>query len=599
MIPVALKRIAAGLTLVSFIGTQITGCLTLPQMQSSITDGMNSLGLRASSDKGAMSTEMEFSSRSAAALFQRGTQRPETIGYTTSTYQALNSRFIAAKDVLKRKGINHTQAEFLELSSSLSDLLLYVDRIETMKAKPAQALGTYKPNAAAYTVQPGQQLSVDLQGFCLHEEFPAPLAGEQFQLEPIKNYFKPEMLNTYDQLIQDHQRSGKSALKHPELQALLWTMRGLKTGTADQKTLSSLSPQQRSMLAKADPAGLASLEAKSQLKASMQNVLGDLTASNVPGISAYTRALSGTPSGQRALTPADMIRDPGLLANPTKLAGAMDAWLNAQKGNAGKVPVSPYATPYTLLDDGVAARTTGTGPLGAHVDILNTTGKPFTFSPLAYALNSRAETQGIAPGNWTASGSTSQVKLQQSSKDANIRDTLIKDISQMGTLRALESLAPEAKLGNAAGAIAKRFFSSKTVHALLQSAPVVGNIINLGMLITGKNLDGSDMSTSDYVMAGIGVVPVAGNIAKLLRPAGTKIFAKELASIDNFYRKNDGVLTAADILSSDSAEYAMQQIPTPDWLSDTSSTAAEQVLADSQLMMPQTRNYIATNGLAR
>ncbi|MEK2631272.1 hypothetical protein AAAC12_36430 [Pseudomonas aeruginosa] len=106
------------------------------------------------------------------------------------------------------------------------------------------------------------------------------------------------------------------------------------------------------------------------------------------------------------------------------------------------------------------------------------------------------------------------------------------------------------------------------------------------------------MSTTDYIMAGIGVVPVAGNISKILRPAGTKIFAKELAQIDAFYKNNEGVLAAADILTTDTAEYAMDQIPMPDWLSSSSSTAAQQVLRDAQLMMPKTSNYMAQSGIA-
>ncbi|MEK2631436.1 hypothetical protein AAAC13_00890 [Pseudomonas aeruginosa] len=175
---------------------------------------------------------------------------------------------------------------------------------------------------------------------------------------------------------------------------------------------------------------------------------------------------------------------------------------------------------------------------------------------------------------------------------------LINDIAELGTMKSLDALAPHGELGKLAGTMAKRFFSSGVVNTLLQSAPVVGNIINLGMLLTGKNLDGSDMSPTDYIMAGIGVVPVAGNISKILRPAGTKIFAKELAQIDAFYKNNEGVLAAADILTTDTAEYAMDQIPMPDWLSSSSSTAAQQVLRDAQLMMPKTSNYMAQSGIA-
>ncbi|MEN1451424.1 hypothetical protein, partial [Pseudomonas aeruginosa] len=94
-------------------------------------------------------------------------------------------------------------------------------------------------------------------------------------------------------LIQGHQKSGKSSLKDPQLQTLLWTMRGLKTGTADAQVLNALSPQQKAMVAQADPTGLAFLQAQAQAKQSIKGALNNLSGAagsaltqlNVPAIS--------------------------------------------------------------------------------------------------------------------------------------------------------------------------------------------------------------------------------------------------------------------------------------------------------------------------
>ncbi|HDQ4682977.1 TPA: hypothetical protein P9F53_005608 [Pseudomonas aeruginosa] len=595
------KRAISKITLLAFLTSTLSACSSLPGVQG-LTDSLSGILPNGHADKGSMTEADSQNASAAAAVFRSVQNGPETIGYTTTQFDQLQSRFREAKSRAASEGAALSRNSFLALSSSLTKLLQYVDRVEAAKGA-VRSTPPQRSNAASYLVQPGQQLTLNMEGFCLHEELPAPLQGEKFRMEPISGYFKPEMLGTYHHLIQGHQKSGKSSLKDPQLQTLLWAMRGLKTGTADAQVLNALSPQQKAMVAQADPTGLALLQAQAQAKQSIKGALSNLSGAagsalkqlNVPAISQL--APTAAPSASSLTTPSGMIRSPELLANPNQLNAAMDAWLGSQAHAPREAP-SPYATEFTLLAPDVAARAVGTGPLQGRVEVLNLSGKAFNFQPSAYALNSRSATQGVAPGNWSSTGSTNQVKLQESSKDSSIRDMLINDIAELGTMKSLDALAPHGELGKLAGTMAKQLFSSGVVNTLLQSAPVVGNIINLGMLLTGKNLDGSDMSTTDYIMAGIGVVPVAGNISKILRPAGTKIFAKELAQIDAFYKNNEGVLAAADILTTDTAEYAMDQIPMPDWLSSSSSTAAQQVLRDAQLMMPKTSNYMAQSGIA-
>ncbi|MEK2673395.1 hypothetical protein AAAC15_34595 [Pseudomonas aeruginosa] len=334
------KRAISKITLLAFLTSNLSACASLPGAQG-LTDRLSGVLPNGHADKGSMTEADSQNASAAAAVFRSVQNGQETIGYTTAQFDQLQSRFREAKSRAASEGAALSRNSFLALSSSLTDLLQYVDRVEAAKGA-VRSTTPPRSNAASYLVQPGQQLTLNMEGFCLHEELPAPLQGEKFRMEPISGYFKPEMLGTYHQLIQGHQKSGKSSLKDPQLQTLLWTMRGLKTGTADAQVLNALSPQQKAMVAQADPTGLAFLQAQAQAKQSIKGALNNLSGAagsalkqlNVPAISQL--APPAGLSGSSFTTPSGMIRNPELLANPNQLGAAMDAWLGSQAHAPGK-----------------------------------------------------------------------------------------------------------------------------------------------------------------------------------------------------------------------------------------------------------------------
>lgn len=584
-----LKRGVAYATALTFLCGQISGCLTVPavpsEWKSLIDDSTTSF-------KGIPPAGTYQNSLAGKAVFDQLVNGPIGMGYNTSDFQTLYSSFTAAKRTIEATDGNFTQSQFLDLSQSTARLLSYVDTVEGLSPKKAR-MSLAAPNLDAYTILPGEKLTFDIDGFCLDKELNAAPAGELFRLESVADFIDPQMLPTYHSIIQQHQERGvrgslQSYRADPDTQTLMWALRGMKTGQLDQKMLKAMPDRQKDLLRGSDPAAYSKLMSQAQTK----EVIRGLNE-------AWDKSMFG--QGYAALkdlaggNPDNFLSNPSVMGDSGQLASAMEQWQARQQISGRQHVASPHSSPYTLLDEGVAARAVGTNQLRTNVEVVNMSGAPFKFEPAAYVFNSRSQSQAVAPGRWNPTGAT-QVAHDAGGDSEDVAAMLKQDFAELASMKGLDTLAPKGALGKALTGMGD-LFKSKLVGNLLQSAPIVGNMINLGMLMTGKNLDGSDMSATDYIMAGIGVIPVAGNVAKLLRPAGAKIFAKELGAIDRFYERYDKPLLAADLLTTDTAEYMIGQASAPSWMTEATQQATAKVGGAIKAQMPQTAQYMHSQGI--
>jgi hypothetical protein len=585
-----MKRVAVYITLMFFTFGQISGCLTVPAVPSSwkslIEDGTTSF-------KGETSRAVYDNSLSGKRIFERFSGGPVAMGYNTSEFQGLYQRFAAAKKEVAAAGDGITRSQFLELSTATADLLSYMDVVEALQSRgvPVKTQGA---NLDAYTVAPGEKISLFVDGFCLDKKLPAAPGGEPFRLEPVTQFISPELLSTYQSVIDQHQakpvRSGVPSYRaDTDTQSLMWALRGMKTGELDRRMLNAMPERQKAILRGSDPEAYSKMMADAKVKEVIRG-LNDAFEQSVIG-QGYS-ALQGMSNGN----PEAFLTDPSVMADPARLDSAMAGWQERQRANSRNHVPSPYSSPYTMLQSGVAARAVGTDFLRTGVEVVNMGSEPFVFKPTDYVMNSRSQSQAVAPGRWIQTDAD-RVAYDGGGNSDDVTAMIAKDFLELTAMRSLDSLAPTGNLGKMISGMGD-LFSSKAVRNLLLAAPVVGNVINLGMLMTGKNLDGSDMGATDYIMAGLGVLPVAGNVTRLLRPAGAKVFAKELSTVDRFFDRYDKPLLVADVLTTNSGDYLIEHATGPSWMREATQQATSQVGAAINSSMPQTANYMKSQGLA-
>lgn len=570
-------RLVAGM----LIASQLTGCLaTVPTSMGELN---NFIGVQANellggpaSYKGAMSADEQATARLARSMFRSA--ESGVIGYSQPEYQRRLARFHSARADIKAVGKNFTQAQFIEMSSALTDLLLYVDQIE-QPARPKHAARTLAAGSG-YQVAPGQIASFEMNGFCLSLGPDKPAGGEGMQLIDPVSFWSGQNASVYRNLINMSDGSatrsdgyGFTSKTQQDLQVAMWALAEMNKGALSPRIAKSITPQQKQMLTNA---GVSPLKLEAQVvgvNAFAKYVDGALSASPLlEGMSQYSGVMQ---AANRAIAmPADIMGNPQILSNPELLQEALSTWINAPE-------LPPVTTArdaldqYSLLAPGVAAKTISGDRLDGHFQVVNASDTPFTFSKADFVANARSSTQPVGISRIALAGSK-DVKVAHSAEDNAIRKALLNDLQDLANDKLFDFLTnKDSKMLG----YAKSLFKSKLAQQIVTDIPVIGNIISLSLLMGGKNLDGSDMNAYDYASAAIGVVPVVGNIAKALG-GSAKVAAQAISRMGK--RIPEGTLERIDdsiqLASTDTHEV----INTPGWMSREFEAISSRVLASLQ-----------------
>lgn len=608
-----LKRLTAAITLGAFISSQITGCLTIPQVPSSFSGAVDKaksvIAATGPNYKGVFSPDQARAAKDAEAVFAQlngGSQA--VLGYTTPEYAQRNARFKAAKAAIERNPQSFTREQFIELSDSLTSLLSYVDAIESIDTQPKSAYDTVlQGTPSSYQIDPGERATFAMSGYCLKREVIAPSRGDHLQLLPISDVWPANMAPAYQKLIATHQATKKSPLfstrQNADLQAAIWAMQAAKDGNLTSQTLSSLSAPQMALLAQAGMTPQTLVGGDNLLASASNMALGMVknTAMNMvnqrvddavgsSSISRYGQQASQGALGQviqnLPVSASDIMGNSTILQDNNLLAQSLQGWLDAQQ-DGNRPPIAPPETGYTSLGEDLAARASGTGPLVGTVEVVNLSSRPYQFTPANFVLNARNETQPIGVAEWRQTAANDAARVVKSEKDAGIVSVLMGDLKDLAEKEAFKSLT---SADSRALTFAKNAFKSRLVQNIVTGLPVVGNVVSLGMLITGKNLDGEPMDSYDYAGAAIGLLPVAGTLSKALGP-GARVLAQELDRAAQFFKNRPQIEYAIDTLGSDTAEYVGDS--TPAWMREQYTAIARETVN----RFPETARYVAQNSV--
>lgn len=585
-----IKVLAAALIAAQLGGCAAMGGLQMPSMPSSMPKGLtDALSFNKSSFKGPLNAADLAEAQRAAAIVQAA--QSGKIGYTQPEYQRRLGRFHETRDAMKAAGTHYTQEQFLAFSTALTDLVSYVDLIERGGFKASTSKPSNSALQKSYLIQPGQIANFSFNGYCLKFGDERPAANEPLQLISPEKVWPGKMASVYRNLMKSAPQSTAGYVtfsngRDKDLQMALWTLQAVRDGSFNQSLYSNLSAEQVSRLT---AAGFSPqmISADSLMKAGFNSatdmIESTLKAKLAPQLSQASGAMS-----QLGFSSDNPFSNPPILNNPQALEASLNDWLTSPAMEAPSRAAAATTDPlqYSILGPSVAAKTTSDGSLNGRIQVANLSSAPFAFAPSEYVANARSATQPVALSNWSPQGSKSGVTVVKTSSDSAILAALKDDLSDLAQDKTFKvfTASDSALLG-----FAKSMFKSKVGQTLVTSMPVVGNVISLGMLLTGKKLDGTDMEGFDYASAAIGMVPVAGNIAKLMGP-GVRTVAESLAKYGTGIPR-EALDTTFQVAGSDTFEYMNDMMPS--WLSDAYNSIAKQTIET----IPAATQYASANGI--
>ncbi|WAT32155.1 hypothetical protein [Pseudomonas sp. GXZC] len=586
----------------TLIALQLAGCAAPGQLPSGF-GGVFSKTEHAY--KGQMSAQDQASSRAARSIFT--STSTGVIGYAQPEYQRRLARFHSARDVIKATGNQYSQEQFVEFSSALTDLLSYVDQIEAGVSTRKTAVSQQRIQAS-YQIQPGQTVTLNFNGYCMKAGPDRPYLGEGMQLIGVNDVWSPAYAGVYRKVMQQGRLGEPTPTRvyrgdQADKQVALWALQGLNDGELNPKVASSMTAKQRQVLYSAglSPVELeAKIQSANYLNTSQPALTGLLSGQGLNGLISGAVKSAGLGSGfgngevakaarslQQFVDIPKLLTSPQVLSDPAALAAGLSNWAGAPSERT-LVENADALSQYSLLAPGVAAQTISSGQLSGQFKVTNHSSSAFNLRPAEYIANARSDTQPVGLANWALSDTAPAARVEHTGSDDAIKNALKGDLEKLAMDK---SFAAFTNPNPAFMAFAKSVFKSKLTQDLVTSLPVVGNIVSMGMLLSGKNLDGSEMNNYDYASAAIGMVPVVGNVAKALG-GSAKIAAQEIAHLGTRFPAGslDAIDLGLNVIGSNTAEAVSDG--TPGWLSREFDAVAGKAIS----YLPKTSQAVAARG---
>lgn len=349
-------------------------------------------------------------------------------------------------------------------------------------SRPQSAKATV--NGTVITVPPRSKVQFTQRGYCLDASLPAPGKGEKFILRPMNKLMPQELAPLYSGLNDLGKRDRRV---QRSMQYLVWALR--EAGTRG-KHATAISRNHLDMMAQAYPNGdQIFMQYHQQKLAENSNPLGDLVRNLVKvKVDGKTYNLGDLYRMAEANDPARTQE----LADRT-----MEDVLN--RPIAGDIPADD--SDYSMVAPGVAAHTVGRSQLTPTITLANATDQPFDFDTKNYFAETQRQAQRVglgAPENVTSDANPYQSihdDLEQFSLDMQraLRDMLLENIHRIVQHALLNPM------------------NSRFVGSALNAAPVIGNLLQLHNLVTGRDwMTGEPLGCVAQALAAVGTIPGAG-----------------------------------------------------------------------------------------
>lgn len=340
-------------------------------------------------------------------------------------------------------------------------------------------------NGTVITVPPRSKVQFTQRGYCLDASLPAPGKGEKFILRPMSKLMPQELTPLYSGL---NDLAKRDRRVQRSMQYLVWALR--EAGTKG-KHATAISRNHLEMMAQAYPNGdQLFLQYHQQKLGENSNILGDLV-----------RNLVKVKVDGKTLNLGDLYRmaeanDP---ARTQEMADrTMDDVMN--RSIPGEIPNDD--SDYSMVAPGVAAHAVGRSQLTPTITVANSTDQPFEFDTKNYFAETQRQAQRVglgAPDSIASDGfgddRSHLTEMEQFSLDLQrqLRDLMLENVHRIVQNALLNPM------------------NSKFVGTALNAAPVIGNLLQLHNLVTGRDwMTGEPLGCVAQGLAAIGTIPGAG-----------------------------------------------------------------------------------------
>lgn len=579
----------------AMVGLQLAGCVNPGSLKQSTYalargDWHGAVGGDEHSPeyhKGPMKSEQRAQAEVAASIHRAASSG--VVGYSQPEYQRRLANFRQAKAAYQSAGNQVSEAQFLALSSTLRDVLLYVDLVESGAPKVLGRASAKPEAASAYAIPPGAYAEFSFNGFCVRPSLRKASPGEAMQLLPDDQMwgdylpqYRKLMASTPDLPPVAVGKLGGNPYSQAGMadhQIAIWALRGIdESGIMSPHTASSLSPVHKQMLLAAGTpqSALQFSQVAGQLYGEALSSIGDIASRAMSGgaggaVGVNSSQVRAGVNAVRAmgLSPDELLVNPAVLNSPQVLSKNLEQWvLDDEPG----VPVAGQDAldQYSVIAPAVSARTVSEGKLSGSFRITNLSGESFNFVPDRFIANSRSATS--QPAALARTGMTKMGPAYTVDKSAKgIPADLMADLMDLAGDKLLGALTGDkAFLADIGG-----LFKSKALQNVLGAIPVLGNVLSLGTLIAGVNLDGTPMDSMDYAQAAVGVIPLVGNLGRL-GVVGGRATAGFVAAVNS--RGGDITRDVIDTGLEMAGKESFQDLPA--WMSDRFAAVSDQIASD-------------------
>ncbi|WP_121240786.1 hypothetical protein [Sulfurisoma sediminicola] len=415
------------------------------------------------------------------------------------------------------------------------ELAMLINASRSFKATKTRGVG--KLLGSGVEVPAIGVVAVDMKGYCLDKELPAPGGGARIRLRPANLYLNGPLADI-EQAVLDYAAANPNAVDYHQLQHVLWGLRGVESvspytiSMAQRRDLLDILNRAKpgSSIRFLETAMKADQKRKSEaFLRKLLPIIGDLEKIGV-SLDKLSSKSSGAQSVDSHLA---MLRDMPTTGDPRSV---------------------PEEAAYSILAPGVYAVTEGTNSLEVRTHILNVSGQQFAFIPSEWVAETQLAQQRVA---FTSIKSAASSPGAIPSGNYEVSDHT-KDAVRAMTLKALGMADPaKAKSYSEKLAANNKFIASAAMVTganFVTAFPVVGNVLSAAEFLSGQDLFmnfGKPLSSEERILAGLGAIPGYGSMFKVAGGAGklSSIVAKALESpaVTKVLKTADRVEMAKDI----------------------------------------------------
>ena len=367
------------------------------------------------------------------------------------------------------------------------------DQLDNAKQGRATATRT-QVNGTVVTVPPRSTVEFSQRGYCLDVSLPAPSSREKFVLRKVDQLIPEPLLPVYRGL---YALAKEDRDVRRTMQYLVWALR--EAGTQG-KHAKAVSKRHLDMMARAYPDGdRVFMQYHMQELEKTANPLGDVL-----------RALTTVKNRRgQEFNLIDGFRN-AESNDPQHAQGLADNTLNEVTNGTVPGAIPEDDSDYTMLAPGIAAQTVGKTLLTPSITITNTTDRPFEFDTKDYYAESQRQTQRVGLG---APDSVSERPRMGPSKE-------FLDQFKADGIRSVRDLILDNLHRQVQDLLLGRTFAGKVINKslapMLSAVPILGNLLSLSNLITGKDwATGEPLGCVAQGLAAIGTIPGAGLFLQL------------------------------------------------------------------------------------